>query len=50
MVVEFVQSEMTDKAMIMPGARRLQDRKIEYAAADMVEAYYAFRTLLALAH
>jgi D-amino peptidase len=49
MILEFVQSEMADKAMIMPGAVRLNDRKIQYLADDMVTAYFAFRTLLALA-
>jgi D-amino peptidase len=49
MVLEFVQSEMADKAMIMPGAARLEDRKVRYMADDMVTIYFAFRTLLALA-
>jgi len=49
MVLELVQSEMADKAMIMPGARRLEDRKVQYVADNMVTIYYAFRTLLALA-
>ncbi len=49
MVVEFVQSEMADKATTMPGAARLQDRKVGYHAQDMLTIYAAFRTLLALA-
>jgi D-amino peptidase len=49
MVLDFVQSEMADKAMIMPGAKRLEDRKVQYVADDMVTIYFAFRTLLALA-
>ena len=49
MILEFVQSEMADKAMIMPGATRLEDRKVQYVADDMVAIYFAFRTLLALA-
>jgi D-amino peptidase len=49
MVLEFVQSEMADKAMIMPGAVRMQDRKVQYIGDDMVTIYFAFRTLLALA-
>lgn len=49
MVLEFVQSEMADKSMIMPGAKRLEDRKVQYVAEDMVTIYFAFRTLLALA-
>lgn len=47
--IELTQSEMADKAMILPGARRLQDRQIEYTADDMVTIYCAFRALLALA-
>jgi D-aminopeptidase len=49
MVLEFVQSEMADKAMILPGAERLEDRKVRYSADGMVTIYFAFRTLLALA-
>ncbi|MDX9991061.1 MAG: M55 family metallopeptidase [Anaerolineales bacterium] len=49
MVLELVQSEMADKAMLMPGAARLEDRKVQYIAADMPILYAAFRTLLALA-
>ncbi len=49
MVLDFIQSEMADKAMIMPGAKRLEDRKVQYIADDMLTIYYAFRTLLALA-
>jgi D-amino peptidase len=49
MILEFVQSEMADKAMIMPGAARLEDRKVKYTANDMLTVYFAFRTLLALA-
>jgi D-amino peptidase len=49
MAIEFVQSEMADKAMLMPGALRAQDRRVEYTADDMLTIYRAFRTLLALA-
>jgi len=49
MVLEFVQSDMADKAMIMPGAARLEDRRVGYTAENMVTIYLAFRTLLALA-
>jgi D-amino peptidase len=47
--VEFNQSEMADKAMLLPGARRGPDRRIEYTAEDMLQAYSAFRALLSLA-
>jgi D-amino peptidase len=49
LTVDLIQSEMADKAMLLPGARRGPDRRIEYTADDMLQAYFAFRTLLALA-
>jgi D-amino peptidase len=48
MTIDFVQSEMADKAALLPGARRT-DRRVEYSAADMITIYAAFRTALALA-
>ncbi len=48
MTVDFVQSEMADKAAWMPDARR-QGRRVEYTAPDMPTIYGAFRTVLALA-
>jgi D-amino peptidase len=48
MAIDFVQSEMADKAALLPGAHRTE-RRIEYTAADMVTIYAAFRTALALA-
>jgi D-aminopeptidase len=48
MAIDFVQSEMADKAALLPGARRME-RRVEYSAADMVTIYAAFRTALALA-
>jgi D-amino peptidase len=49
LVLELGQSEMADRAMLMPGAARLEDRKVQYVAPDMRAAYLAFRSLLALA-
>jgi D-amino peptidase len=48
MAIDFVQSEMADKAALLPGARR-KERRVEYSAADMLTIYTAFRTALALA-
>lgn len=48
MAVDFVQSEMADKAAILPGAER-SGRRVEFTASDMVTIYKAFRSLLALA-
>jgi D-amino peptidase len=49
MTIEFGQSDMADRAAVMPHARRSIDRRVEYVADDMVTIYRAFRTLLALA-
>lgn len=47
--VQFVNSEMADAASILPGARRAEDRRIEFTADDMPTAYRAFRSLVGLA-
>jgi D-amino peptidase len=49
LTVKFEQSEMADKAALMPHAIRTMERRVEYVANDMVMIYLAFRTLLALA-
>ncbi len=49
MTLEFEQSDMADRAALMPNAKRTMDRRVEYVADDMVTIYLAFRTLLALA-
>ena len=46
--VELVQSEMADRAMVYPGAKRT-GRAIEVTCSDMVNAYAVFRVLLSLA-
>ena len=48
-VVELVTSEMADRAAILPAARRLEGKKVGFGAQDMVLAYRAFRSLVALA-
>lgn len=47
--IEFIRSEMADAAAIMPGAQRSEGKRVEYTAADMPEAYRAFRALVGLA-
>lgn len=47
--VEFVQSEMADKAMLLPGAHRPEGKRIEVTADDMPAAYRAFRAAVTLA-
>lgn len=49
LIVEFMQSEMAEKAARLPDARRLEDRKVGYRAGDMLTAYSAFRSLVNLA-
>jgi D-amino peptidase len=49
LTVKFEQSEMADKAALMPHAIRTMERRVEYVASDMVTIYLAFRTMLALA-
>jgi len=49
LLVKFEQSEMADKAALMPNATRTVERRVEYVAPDMVTIYLAFRTMLALA-
>lgn len=48
LAIDFMQSEMADKAALLPGAVR-RERRVEFSAADMVTIYAAFRTQLALA-
>lgn len=47
--VEFLYSEMADKAALLPGSRRVDGRKIEVTLPDMAEAYGAFRAAVTLA-
>ncbi|HEX7974604.1 MAG TPA: M55 family metallopeptidase [Anaerolineales bacterium] len=47
--VEFFQSDMGDRAALLPGARRLSAKMIELTTADMVGAYTGFRSAVSLA-
>ncbi|MEA4908446.1 MAG: M55 family metallopeptidase [Chloroflexi bacterium] len=47
--VEFIYSEMTDMAALLPGATRLDGKRVEVQVEDMAMAYRAFRSLVALA-
>jgi D-amino peptidase len=47
--IEFQQSEMADRAALMPHVVRTPNRRVEYTAHDMVTIYRAFRSLVALA-
>ena len=48
MAIDFVQSEMADKAAMLPGTQRT-GRRIEYTASDILTIFQAFRTAIALA-
>lgn len=47
LMVEFSQSQMADRASILPGTVR-SGRLIEYTSDDMVTAYRAFRSIVSL--
>ena len=49
LVVEFIYSDMADRAALLPGAVRRDGRKVEMHAADMLAAYRAFRAAVGLA-
>ncbi len=47
--LEFLYSEMADKALLLPGSRRFDGRKIEFSQPDMPAAYQTFRAAVTLA-
>jgi D-amino peptidase len=47
--VEFMTSGMADSAALVPGARRLEARKVEITSPDMLTAYGAFRSMIGMA-
>jgi D-amino peptidase len=49
MAVELVTSEMADKAMLIPGAQRLEGKRVEIFAPDVPTAYRAMRAAVSLA-
>ncbi|HWQ09969.1 MAG TPA: M55 family metallopeptidase, partial [Holophaga sp.] len=49
MRIEFASSQMGDMASLMPGAKRLDGRTIEFEAPSMPEAYQRFRVAVSLA-
>lgn len=48
-VVEFISSDMADRATTLPGSRRESGRRVEFNAEDMPSALNAFRTMVGLA-
>ncbi|GAB4546181.1 MAG: M55 family metallopeptidase [Anaerolineae bacterium] len=49
LAVEFVQPEMADRAMLLPGARRSGGKTVEVSTEDAPAAYRAFQAMVALA-
>jgi D-amino peptidase len=47
--IEWVHSEMADRAMLFPGVRRLEGKWTEFAADEMLAAYRAFRAAVTVA-
>lgn len=50
MALEFIYSDMVDRALVMPGIRRVSGRTIALTAPDMVEAYRVLRAAITLAN
>jgi D-amino peptidase len=46
--LEFRSSDMADRAAVLPGARRLEGRRVELVAEDAPTAYRAFRAAVSL--
>lgn len=47
--IELTSTQMADMAVLLPGAQRVDGRKLVYEAEDMVKAYLAFRGMVGLA-
>jgi D-amino peptidase len=47
--IELVTSDMADRAAIVPGAERLEGKRVELEAGDAPTAYRAFRTAVSVA-
>jgi D-amino peptidase len=48
-IVKLNHSDMVDRASLLPGTRRLEDRRIEIEVQDVVTAYRTFRAIAELA-
>jgi D-amino peptidase len=47
--IDFNSSDQADQAALLPGAHRLDGRRITFTADDMLAAYIAFQAAVALA-
>ncbi len=48
--VEFMASDMADRAALLPGLTRIDGKRIQFTVPDMLMAYRMFRTAVALSH
>jgi D-amino peptidase len=48
LTVEFMQTQHTDRAFLIPGTERASGTRLEYTAPDMVTAHRAFRAMMGL--
>jgi D-amino peptidase len=48
LAVEFMQTQHTDRAFLIPGAERANGTRLEYTAPDMVTAQRVFRAMMGL--
>ena len=48
LAVEFMQTQHTDRAFLIPGTERASGTRLEYTAPDMVTAHRAFRAMMGL--
>ncbi len=48
LTVQFLIAPKADGAVLVPGARRLTDRRVEFVADDMIAAFYALRLFASL--
>ena len=47
--VELKTSGMADGSQLLPNAKRLDGRRVEFECTDMLQAYHAFRSLVNMA-
>jgi D-amino peptidase len=48
LTIEFITADQADQAVLMPGSKRLDGRRLSYTAQDMLAAYIAFQAIIAL--
>ncbi len=46
--IDFNSSDQADQASLLPGSKRIDGRRLEYTADDMLAAYFAFQAAVAL--